>query len=204
MKFIHTEPSSTFAEFFTDAGFNGNKKKLERGEYGVRAIDPSGVKSLKVSECATVTFFERAEGPGKSKSFTKDAPDLGLNFTPERIAVESHVKAYKGGSVAAEFLKGEYDISELTKFDKLSVPRGFYLVFVGNGSDSNAVHLFENEEYVIDDRIKSYSKALIFPLDNVDVRLNFKSGEDLSEEDLLKVAGGSCSKYCPYEFCKDD
>ncbi|MDR2180251.1 MAG: hypothetical protein LBP21_08070 [Synergistaceae bacterium] len=200
MKFINTEPSSTFAEFFTDIDFKGDKKKLERGEYGISAIDPSGIKSLKASEFATVTFFERAGGPGKSKSFTKDAPKLGLNFTPAYIAVESHVKAYKGGSVAAEFLKGEYEISELTKFDKLSVPRGFYLAFVGNKNDGNAVHFFENEEYKIDDRIKSYSKALILPLDNKDISLNFKSGDALSDEDLMAVAGGyGCLKQqdCP-------
>jgi hypothetical protein len=187
-------PSSTFAEFFTGAGFEGEHTKLERGEYDSNTIDAAKVKSVKVAEFTTVTFCENPDGPGKSKSFSKDAAALELDFTPRYIAVESHVKAYKGGSVAAELLKGEYETPEITKFDKVSVPRGFYLIFAGNESDANAVHIFENEEYTLDDRIKGCTKAILSPFENSDVRPHFKPGEELSDDDLLAVAGGSCDK----------
>jgi hypothetical protein len=208
MKFLNILdklPSSTFAEFFTDSEFKGEKKKLERGEYDHNIIDCGKVKSVKVADFTTVIFYENPNGPGKSKAFSKDAPTLDLDFVPKYIGVESHVKAYKGGSVAAELRKGEYEIAELTKFDKVSVPRGFYLIFAGNENDINSLHCFENEEYVLDDRIKGYGTAFIFPLENADVRLHFKPGENLSDDDLLAVAGGACAKNaCGAKACAAD
>jgi hypothetical protein len=197
MKFLNIIdklPSSTFAEFFAEPEFKGEKRKLERGEYDRNTLDCGKIKSLKVSEFATVIFYENPDGPGKSKAFSKDAPSLDLDFTPRHIAVESHVKAYKNGAVAAELRKGEYEIAELTKFDRISIPRGFYVVFAGRKNDANAVHWFENEEYALDDRTKGYTTAFLFPLENADARLRFKPGEDLTDEDLLGVAGGACTK----------
>jgi hypothetical protein len=168
-------------------------------------VDVAKVKSVKVAEFTTVTFYENPDGPGKSKSFAKDASALDLDFTTRYVAVESHVKAYKGGSVAAELLKGEYEMPEITKFDKVSVPRGFYLIFAGNENDANSVHIFENEEYALDNRIKGYTKVILSPFENADVRLYFKPGEELSDDDLLAVAGGACGKNaCGGKACGAD
>ncbi|MDR1915772.1 MAG: hypothetical protein LBQ58_04245 [Synergistaceae bacterium] len=208
MKFVNLigkSQSAVYAEFFTEPEFKGNAKKLHRGEYGENAVGVSRVKSVKVSDFATVTFYETPDGPGKSAAFTSDAAEVKLGFTPSFVTVESHVKGWKNGVLSATLTTGEYEVSEIKKFDRVSVPRGTYLVFLGSVSDPNSVHLFENEDYTVDARIDGYKRVAIFPLDNDDVRLNFKLSSSLSDDDLLAVAGGVCLKNtCGAKACAAD
>ncbi|GHS98430.1 hypothetical protein AGMMS50276_20210 [Synergistales bacterium] len=191
INFASKAPSSTFVEFFTAPDFKGESKTLGRGVYNKSAIDPASVKSVKPAPHTTVTFYENAEGPGKSKSFDGKTPDVKLDFTPSSVSVESHVKGIKDGKAADVLLQGEYDIADIKKFDKLSVPRGTYLSFYGKEKDANSILLFENEEYAIDGRIADYKKVAVFSLaSDSDLSLNFKLGKDLSDEDLEAVAGG--------------
>jgi hypothetical protein len=194
VNFIGKSQSAVYAEFFTEPGFKGSAKKLHRGGYGENAAGVSGVKSVKVSDFATVTFYEKADGPGKSAAFTSDAAEVKLGFTPSFVTVESHVKGWKNGAVSATLTTGEYEVSEIKKFDRVSVPRGTYMVFLGSASDANSVHLFENEDYKVDARIDGYKRVAILPLDDDGVRLNFKQNAEFSDDDLLAVAGGACPK----------
>jgi hypothetical protein len=197
MKFVNLigkSQSSVYAEFFTEPGFKGGARKLHRGRYGENAVSVVGVKSVKVSDFATVTFYEKPDGPGKSAAFTSDAAEIKLGFAPSFVTVESHVKGWKNGALSATLATGEYEVSEIKKFDKVSVPRGTFMAFLGSASDANAVHLFENEDYAVDARIDGYKRVAIFPLDDDDVRLNFKLDSSLSDDDLLAVAGGACLK----------
>ncbi|MCC8166013.1 MAG: hypothetical protein LIQ31_07650 [Planctomycetes bacterium] len=194
MQFINlvsSVPSSTFAEFYLEANYGGSESVQTRGDYSVDKLFAGPVKSVKLSEFASVTFYESTSGPGKSVKIDNDSAELNLDFTPAVVAVTSHVKAFKSGTPEVLDM-GEYGPDDIRKYDKLAVPRGLYLIFMGNKDDANSVHLFENEVYTVDSRLDGYDKVAIIALGKNDVRINFKNSEELSDDDLLAVAGGAC------------
>ncbi|MDR3255107.1 MAG: hypothetical protein LBT31_06040 [Synergistaceae bacterium] len=195
MKFVNLvgiTQSSASAELFTGTAFSGNTAKFGRGEYSAGKTEDSKFKSLKLSGLSEVAFYEKVDGAGKSATFRNDTSDLKLDFVPALIVVSGHAEALKGGKVVDALSEGEYTRAEIKKFDKIKVPKGLYLALLGNSKDANAIHLFENEEYTVDGRLDQYKRVALFSLGAHDVRLNFKVSDELSDDDLMAVAGGAC------------
>ena len=188
---ISSSPSSASVEFFPDKDFKGDAFKIKRG---VTDAGFAKFKSFKISDFTSITFYENADGSGKSASFTMDAADFAPSFTPALISVESYAKCFKGGKETGILSCGEYSPEEIKKFDKISLPRGLYLAFVQNRKDENMVCLFENQEYTVDGRVDEYGKAIVFFLGSDDIRINFKGSVELDDDELLAVVGGACDK----------
>ncbi|MDO4920736.1 MAG: hypothetical protein Q4E64_02765 [Phascolarctobacterium sp.] len=185
MNFVSTVATESVAEIFAAAGYQGEALKLARGEYD----DVKAVGSIKVADFTRVAFYENADGSGKHVIVDKDCAAAEVAFAPQLTVVETYAKGFKG-DVAKELPEGEYTAAELKEFDKVIVPRGFYAVFAGNNEDEHTVRIFENEECVIDGKVDEYAKVLLFTLGKDDVRINFGIKEELTDDDLLVVAGG--------------
>ncbi|MDO4920734.1 MAG: hypothetical protein Q4E64_02755 [Phascolarctobacterium sp.] len=192
MRFINSSESASFVQIFAKAFYQGNCNRLKRGEYS--AGDFSVVGSVKVADFTRAAFYENADGSGKNFTVDKDCADIKIPFVPKLAVIETYAQGIKGEAVKA-LPEGEYMAAELKEFDKVIVPRGFYAVFAGNVEDGHAVRIFENEECVVDEKIDGYAKVLLFTLGQDDVRINFGIKEELTDDDLLAVAGGKkCNK----------
>jgi hypothetical protein len=201
MKYVNVlsvTPAAAFVEFFAESNFGGEAKKVARGEYK----SPVNAKSFKIAQFTQVAFYENENGSGKSAIFKEDVKDLSLDFKPAFVDVSSYVQCLKGGKVADTLTEGEYKPEEIKKYDSIRVPRGVYLVYMGNGKDENSVHMFENEEAKIDGRIDAYKKVAVFALAGEDLRVNFKLRQELSDADLEAVAGGKSA--CGAKACAVD
>ena len=199
MKYVNVlsvTPAASFVEFYPEAGFGGEAKKVTRGEYKSAVAS----KSMKVAPFTQVAFYENENGSGKSAVFKEDVKELSLGFKPALVEVASFVQCLKGGKVADTLIEGEYKPEEIKKYDAIRVPRGVYLAYMGNGKDENSVHMFENEEAKIDGRIDAYGKVAVFALAGADLRVNFKMRQELSDADLEAVAGGK-GNVCGLESC---
>ena len=202
MKYVNVlsmTPATAFAEFFPESGFGGNVIKLARGEYKTAV----NAKSMKVAQFTQVAFYENENGSGKSAVFKEDVKELSLDFNPVLVEVSSFVQCLKDGKVADTLVEGEYKPEEIKKYDTIRVPRGVYLAYMGNGNDENSVHMFENEEARVDNRIDAYGKVAVFALAGMDLRVNFKLRQELSDADLEAVAGGGKS-ICGAKACGVD
>ena len=202
MKYVNVlsvTPATSFVEFFSESGFGGESKKLARGEYKSTV----NAKSMKVAQFTQVAFYENENGSGKSVVFKEDVKELSIGFKPALVEVVSFVQCLKGGKVADTLVEGEYKPQEIKKYDAIRVPRGVYLAYMGNGKDENSVHMFENEEAKIDGRIDAYGKVAIFALAEMDLRVNFKMRQELSDADLEAVAGGG-KDACGAKVCGAD
>lgn len=109
--------------------------------------------------------------------------------------VESYAEGVRG-EIREQLAEGEYLAEKLKRFDKILLPRGFYLLFAANKNDKNKFRIFENEACVIDAHLDEYNKILIFNLGKQGVHIDLGIKEELSDEDLMSVAGGKCKEDC--------
>ncbi|MDO4920735.1 MAG: hypothetical protein Q4E64_02760 [Phascolarctobacterium sp.] len=108
---------------------------------------------------------------------------------------DSYAKGVRGENII-QLPEGEYLAEELKQFDKILLPRGFYAAFVAHQEDKNKVRVFENEACVIDSHLDEYNKILIFNLGKRGIHIDLGIKEELSDEDLLAVAGGKRKESC--------
>ena len=180
----------------------GKITTLTRGEYCAEAIE--NIKSVKVAAFTKVTFYENIDAVGQHYMLDKDCPQFSLTFVPQLIVVESYAQAVQLNGTIDCLSEGEYIVSELKKYEKLILPRGFYAVFAGNIVNEHTVRIFENEHCIIDSRVDEYEKVLLFTLGANDIRINFGIKEELGDDELMGIAGGKCNVHavdaCTY-FC---
>lgn len=192
MSFVSEVATESAVKIFAQGNYAGESVVLVRGEHaGV-----NDVKSVQVADFTQVVFYESADGDGKHLVVDKDCADLKLDFAAQLIEVVTYAKATKGQQTE-KLSEGEYTISEVKNWDKLILPRGFYAVFAGNKTDEHTVRIFENEECPIDKAADDYEKVLLFTLGSSDIRINFGIKEELSDDELVSVAGG---KHCGNNF----
>lgn len=187
MNFVSQVKTESTVTLFSDNGYLGDSSVLARGEYSGSSF--KAINSIKVSDFTRVEFFEANDGSGRSLLVEADCEAVKLEFVPQVIVVETYAKAVQGNK-EEKLAEGEYSIVELKRYEKLILPRGFYAVFAGNQEDGHTVRIFENEECSIDSAADVYEKVLLFTLGSDDIRINFGIKEELSDDELVAVAGG--------------
>lgn len=172
----------------------GEEVTLVRGEYRDHIM--RDIKSVKVADFTKAIFFENEDGDGKHFFVHESCEAVELDFIPAVIVVETYAKAFKTNRMIDWLSEGEYSPEDIKKYEKIVVPRGFYIIFTGHNQDMHKMKIFENEEYIIDETIDFYDKILLFTLGSDDIRLNFGTKEELSDDELITIAGGKCKVHC--------
>lgn len=191
MRFINSSESASFVQIFVKSFYQGVCSRLKRGAYGVG--DFFVVGSVKVADFTRAAFYENADGSGKNLIVDKDCADVKIPFAAQLLYVETYAKGFCG-AFAEQLGEGEYALEELARFDKIILPKGFYAVLTANKNDGRQVKIFENEEFAVDAEAP-YAKALLFTLGQDDARIDLGIKEELTDDDLLAVAGGKkCNK----------
>lgn len=198
MNFVAKLKTNSQAMIFSDYEYTGEQFVFERGEYSI-----SNIKSVKIADFTQLMLYENADGSGQCLLIDADCDRVEPAFAVQLIQVETYAKIIKGNSID-KLTEGEYTIAEIRDYEKMIVPRGFYAVFVGHKADEHAVRIFENQEVAIDSKMADYQKVLLFTMGSSDIRINFGTKEELSDDELVAVAGGkscrtvaqSCTCFC--------
>lgn len=201
INFVNKVATKSTVEFFFEQNYVGCILVLPRGIYRGDMI--TAVGSLKVSDFTKVVFYEYSDGTGRRLIIEESCNKLVLPFVPQVIAIETYVRALGQGQ-AIDLPEGKYVVDELKIYDKLIIPRGFYVVFCGSKQDEHKICFFENEVCQVDEKFDEYEDVVLFTLGNDDVRINFSGKEELEDDELLAVAGGkqcktvaiSCGCFC--------
>lgn len=202
VNFITEVKTKSKAVFFGNSFYAGETIVLSRGKYA--GISLQEIKSVKVAEFTRVAFYETVDRNGKRLFLDQDCNKLNLAFEPKAIVVETYVKAVKKNKEIERLPEGAYAAADIYRFDKLIIPRGFYVVFAENRADAHTFQIWENEEILLEKALDNYEKVLMFTLGNDDIRLNFGLKEELSDDELAAIAGGkkcktvakSCDCFC--------
>lgn len=197
MNFVDIVPTQSLIKIID---FAGEEVTFVRGEYPGSVI--KDIRSVLVESHTRVIFYENADGTGRTFLVQETCEDIVLHFVPQRIVVETYAEAVAGGKTY-KLPEGKYNVKELLHYDKLIVPRGFYAVFIGNSEDQKQVKIFENEEFYFTPTLFAYEKVLLFTINSHDVRINFGNKEELTDDELLSIAGGKCKTHCSQcrSFC---
>lgn len=186
--FIKKGLSAARVEVYSEANYGGEKGAIPRGRY---QVTEKMVKSLKLTEFCRVTFYDNDKCNGKSYTAEQDEPDLKLDFKPVIIVVETYAKGIIKGQ-ADKLFTGEYEIEELAKYDKLELARGFYALFGGKEGSEHTVNMYMRGECSVKEMAAAgYTKVQLFVLGDEDICLNYTFSDELSDDDLIAVAGGS-------------
>lgn len=201
INFVNKVATKSTVEFFSEQNYMGCVLVLPRGRYSGDIITVVG--SLKVAAFTKVVFYEYSDETGRRLIIEESCNKLELPFVPQVIAIDTYVQAFGQGK-AVDLPEGKYVVDEFKIYDKLIIPRGFYVVFSGSKQDEHKMCFFENEVCQVDEKFDEYKYVVLFALGNDDIRINFSGKEELEDDELLAVAGGkkcktvavSCGCFC--------
>ena len=193
MKFMNLnefKAVKTLAKFYPEKNFGGTPQEIGRGNFIASQLlrKPQSIKLS--SDFATVVFYEKPDGEGKTAAFNMDCADLlsAIDFEPAAITVTLHAKGIKNGKTVGTIVYGIYETKTLSDYDEISVPADMYFAFFGNRADKHTMLYYTDETFAVPSQA-DYSNAAVMILGNLDAVLGLSETE-LSRDDLLSVVGG--------------
>jgi hypothetical protein len=198
--------TSILANFFEKPDYEGDGQDMPLGRYNREQFRIKTIGSVKLGDNVALAVYENPDRSGRVVLLSEDVPDLSksLAFTPSVFTLAHSVGAYEGEVKKDNLVPGVYDAASLGGFDRLRIPEETRVTFwSGEGSDpGESGRSFEKGDLVLDGGMRSYDKFAVIPILSGEAAR--RAGE-LSDEELLSVAGGGCkSNICGAEACGAD
>ncbi|MDR1915773.1 MAG: hypothetical protein LBQ58_04250 [Synergistaceae bacterium] len=200
---------SILANFFEKPDYEGDGQDMPLGRYNREQFHIKTIGSVKLKENVTLAVYENPDRSGRVLLLSEDVPDLSksLPFTPSVFTLAHSVGAYEGEVKKDNLVPGVYNAASLRGFGRLRIPEETRVTFwSGEGNDpGESGRSFEKGDLVLDEGMRAYDKFAIIPILSGEAARQAGESGELSDEELLSVAGGECKAMaCAAAACAAD
>jgi hypothetical protein len=197
------------ATFYERPDYNGAEQSLAMGRYALEQFSISGVSSVKLKENVALITYENPDKTGRFAVLNGEVPDLGavLAFKPSVFSLTRCVSGFKDGKLTDYLVPGVYDSKTLQRFDSFKIPEEARMTFWSgndNEPDEKRTSSYEATEVNVDEKVKGYDRFAVVVVGNKELADQAKHASELSDEELLAVAGGCKAEACSAEACAAD